>query len=84
MSEHAGTPAPDVLGLTLDEAAADLAALGLRPRVEETKPPGADSPEGPARVVRQRLGGSEVVLTVTYERYAAPAERTQRRRPASP
>jgi len=65
----AGGP-PDVLAYALDEARARLEAAGYVVEVEETRPPGAGSPAGPARVVRQRQEGSRVLLVVTHERFA--------------
>lgn len=83
MTEPADATVPDVLGLTLDEATADLAAHGFRARVEETRPPGAGPGAGAARVIRQRVARDEVVLTVTHERYPLAAGRAHRGRPGS-
>ncbi|MDQ7828516.1 MAG: PASTA domain-containing protein [Armatimonadota bacterium] len=63
---------PDLLGYRLDEAEARLRAAGVPVRVEEAAPP-RGRPAGPRRVVRQRLEGEVLVLTVAAERVEAGA-----------
>ena len=64
-----GSPAPDVVGYTLDEACQVIAAAGWRVgEVIETRPPRRTLAD-PRRVLRQRVGADgSVVLVVCGER----------------